>query len=288
MGVMSSARGLGTPLPLVLGSNNIVGVNIDTTGVVSIPTKLLMTAATGLTAIELQNGSHIVGPFSGSVATRPHFMTNATNSPTIISVMANGSTSLISGISIFQIDAPTSSHLTVGIDSTHASIISGANGGGTVLPVRFNVGTINAMEITPLGNVIVGEQNILSPAATDGYVYLQTTSGTPTGTPTAYTGAAPQVIDLGNDKFYFYTNGSWRNTNTPDYEEFVATALQTVFNTAIPTKAKLGTKSFLQVFVNGVFQQQGATKQYNVTGANQITFNAGVALNSDVVIYGYA
>jgi hypothetical protein len=144
------------------------------------------------------------------------------------------------------------------------------------------------MEITPLGNVIIGEQNILPPTATDGYVYLQTASGTPTGTPTTYTGAAPQVIDLGNNKFYFYTNGSWRNTNTPDYEEFVATALQTVFNTTIPTKAKSGTKSYLQVFVNGAFQQEGATKAYTVTGPTQITFNVGVTLGNDVVIYGYA
>jgi hypothetical protein len=289
MGVITGVRGAGTPLSLKLGANGIVGVEINTTGNTYISKELILGATAGTPGITFQNASHIEGPFSGPVASRPHFMTNATNSPTILTVMANGVTSLVSGISVFQIENDLNSSFAVyGIDSTHVSITSGANGAGTVLPVKFFVGTIAAMEITPLGNVIIGEQNILPPTATDGYVYLQTASGTPTGTPTTYTGAAPQVIDLGNNKFYFYTNGSWRNTNTPDYEEFVATALQTVFNTAIPTKAKLGTKSFLQVFVNGVFQQQGATKQYNVTGANQITFNAGVALNSDVVIYGYA
>lgn len=74
----------------------------------------------------------------------------------------------------------------------------------------------------------------------------------------------------------------------PDYEEFVATASQTVFNTAISTTAKGSGKAYLQVFVNGVFQQEGATKQFTVTGATQITFNSGLAASDDVVIYGYA
>jgi hypothetical protein len=74
----------------------------------------------------------------------------------------------------------------------------------------------------------------------------------------------------------------------PNYEEYVATASQTVFGTTMSTVAKSSGKAYLQVFVNGVFQQEGATKQFTVTGANQITFNAGLTLNSDVVIYGYA
>ena len=74
----------------------------------------------------------------------------------------------------------------------------------------------------------------------------------------------------------------------PNYQEFVATAAQTVFNTTINTVANGSGKSYLQVFVNGVMQQQGLTKNYTVTGANQITFNSGVTLNSDVVMYAFA
>jgi hypothetical protein len=74
----------------------------------------------------------------------------------------------------------------------------------------------------------------------------------------------------------------------PAYEEFVATASQTVFNTTLSTIAMGSGKAYLQVFVNGVFQQEGATKQFTVTGANQITFNTGVSLNSDVVIFSHA
>lgn len=76
-------------------------------------------------------------------------------------------------------------------------------------------------------------------------------------------------------------------TQAPDYEEFVASAAQTVFNTTLTTTAKAAGKAYLQIFVNGIFQQEGATKEYTVTGATQITFNAGLALNDDVVIYSY-
>ena len=155
MGMMSGARGVGVPLPLVLGSNNIVGVNIDTTGVVSIPTKLLMTAATGLTAIELQNGSHIVGPFSGSVTTRPHFMTNATNAPTILTVMANGTPlSGASGFSLFQDGNVNNSSIgSIHIDTTRLSFWSTKSGTATLLPIGLGVTTPTAIVIDTSNNV---------------------------------------------------------------------------------------------------------------------------------------
>jgi hypothetical protein len=74
----------------------------------------------------------------------------------------------------------------------------------------------------------------------------------------------------------------------PNFEKFSATAAQTVFNTNIPTVANAAGKTYLQVFVNGVYQQEGVTKNYQVTGASQITFNVGVPLSSDVVIYDYS
>lgn len=73
------------------------------------------------------------------------------------------------------------------------------------------------------------------------------------------------------------------------YEEQTATAAQTVFNTSVAnTVANASNKTYLEVFVNGVYQQQGATKAYTVTGANQITFNYGLSLNSDVVFIALA
>jgi len=47
--------------------------------------------------------------------------------------------------------------------------------------------------------------------ATDGFLYVPTCAGTPTGTPTAITGLAPIVINTTNNKLYFYSNGAWRD-----------------------------------------------------------------------------
>jgi hypothetical protein len=83
-------------------------------------------------------------------------------------------------------------------------------------------------------------------------------------------------------------NGSPVGGSTSMHEEdFVATAGQTVINTTITTTARSGTTSHLQVFVNGVLQMEGATKRFTVTGANQITFTSGLALNDDVAVFAF-
>jgi hypothetical protein len=95
------------------------------------------------------------------------------------------------------------------------------------------------------------------------------------------TGTAGQVLTSNGS-----TTQTWQRF-APAYEEHVATAAQTVFNTTMVTTANGSGKSYLQVFVMGVLQQEGATKSYTVTGSNQITFNTGVTLSSDVLFYGY-
>ena len=73
-----------------------------------------------------------------------------------------------------------------------------------------------------------------------------------------------------------------------DYEGAISGAGQTIFNTTLSTIPAVPASSYLQVYVNGVFQLEGALASYQVTGANQITFNSGLTLNSNVVIYGYS
>lgn len=60
------------------------------------------------------------------------------------------------------------------------------------------------------GTVIVGNAAIAT-TATSGFLYIPTCAGTPTGTPTTYTGRAPLVIDSTNNKLYFYSGGAWRD-----------------------------------------------------------------------------
>jgi hypothetical protein len=93
--------------------------------------------------------------------------------------------------------------------------ISGVNvvGGGTATELAFGsaangVAPVERMRIDKDGNVRVGTA-ALATTATNGFLYIPTCAGTPTGTPTAITGLAPMVIDSTNNKLYIYSGGAW-------------------------------------------------------------------------------
>lgn len=94
----------------------------------------------------------------------------------------------------------------------------GTPGSGTDMPGRTVFSTspdgsatlAERMRIDKAGNVVVNTAAIAT-NATDGFLYVPTCAGTPTGTPTAYTGRAPIVIDTTNNKLYFYSTGAWRD-----------------------------------------------------------------------------
>jgi hypothetical protein len=65
--------------------------------------------------------------------------------------------------------------------------------------------------ITSTGNFVAGNQAALATTATDGFLYVPTCAGTPTGVPTAITGMAPIVVNTTNNKLYFYSGGAWRD-----------------------------------------------------------------------------
>lgn len=64
-----------------------------------------------------------------------------------------------------------------------------------------------------LGSIIIGAAAIAA-NATDGFLYIPTCAGTPTGVPTAKTGRVPMVYDTTNHQFWFY-DGSWLQPKTP-------------------------------------------------------------------------
>lgn len=67
------------------------------------------------------------------------------------------------------------------------------------------------MRIDAPGNIVLGNQSALSTSATDGFIYIPTCAGTPTGTPTSYTGKIPMVFDTTNIKLYVYNGGFWKS-----------------------------------------------------------------------------
>ena len=81
------------------------------------------------------------------------------------------------------------------------------------LTFSTSTGGLNGAErlrVDSAGNVIINTAAIAT-TATDGFLYVPTCAGTPTGTPTTYTGRAPIVVNTTNNKLYFYSGGAWRD-----------------------------------------------------------------------------
>jgi hypothetical protein len=85
-----------------------------------------------------------------------------------------------------------------------------AIGNNAAVPLVFGTNAVERMRVDGAGNVSVGTA-ALSTSAADGFLYIPTCAGTPTGGPTAKTGLAPLVINSTNNKLYFYSGGAWRD-----------------------------------------------------------------------------
>jgi|688.fasta_scaffold07307_7 hypothetical protein len=94
----------------------------------------------------------------------------------------------------------------VGVDTAGNAIISQTQ----ALTMTFSCAGLNRVVLTAAGNVSVGAGAVAT-TATNGFLYVPTCAGTPTGTPTTVTGFAPIVVDTTNNKLYFYSGGVWRD-----------------------------------------------------------------------------
>lgn len=65
-----------------------------------------------------------------------------------------------------------------------------------------------AMQITSGKSVVVGNAAIAT-AAADGFLYITSCAGAPTGTPTTFTGRVPVVFDTTNARLYYHHGGAW-------------------------------------------------------------------------------
>lgn len=244
-------------------------------------------------------GKTITGDFSNATAdNRLAFQTSTTDGATVVTAKPNGTSEAVAFIAENASTLGNNSLVQMSITPTGfngapaAFIQSSRRGTGNFLPLSLQAGSggLNVLLCDTDGNAIFGGVTALSTSATTRFLHLNSMAGTPTGTPSnpsSMAGKTPITVDTTNKKMYMYVGG-WQNVNAPDYETAVATASQTVFNTTLRTVANAGGKAFLQVFVNGVKQMEGAGKAYTVTGTNQITFNTGLNLNDDVEFYGYA
>jgi hypothetical protein len=81
--------------------------------------------------------------------------------------------------------------------------------------ITWTGGASAAAATTEIGSVLLCDSSVvvgtaaLATTATDGFLYLPSCAGVPTGTPTAKTGTIPFVFDTTDGKLYFYTGGAW-------------------------------------------------------------------------------
>ena len=71
----------------------------------------------------------------------------------------------------------------------------------------------NALALPGNGTVVVGN-GAVSTTAGDGFLYIPTCAGTPTGTPVSHTGTVALVFDTTGHKFWIY-DGAWKGGTSP-------------------------------------------------------------------------
>lgn len=74
--------------------------------------------------------------------------------------------------------------------------------------------TSTALRWTKDESLIAGGTAAVATNATDGFLYIPTCAGTPTGVPTAFTGKVAMVFDTTNNKLYIY-DGGWLGGTAP-------------------------------------------------------------------------
>lgn len=97
----------------------------------------------------------------------------------------------------------------------YGSILASGSSNGMLIgcpdaskPLYFGSGSTIVGQFSAAGSFVLGN-SALATTATDGFPYIPTCAGTPTGTPTTFTGRVPLIYDSTNNKLYAY-NSAWK------------------------------------------------------------------------------
>lgn len=150
-------------------------------------------------------------------------------------VFCIGTSTSVGAARVLQLDSGTNNVIRFGPDCTGQTIVTAGNtphqiialstGGasptltlgtdtsGSALVLR--TANTTRVTVTAAGSVVVGTgAAALATNATDGFLYIPTCAGTPTGVPSAQTGTVALVYDTTNNKMYVY-NAAWKGGTAP-------------------------------------------------------------------------
>jgi hypothetical protein len=144
------------------------------------------------------------------VKDRFFLQTSEANSATSVGAIPSG-TGTTSGFDAANNSDPTNaSVMRAEVTASFVNVKAVRNGVGTFLPMVLGAGGNDSVRLDTNGSVRTGLPS-LATTATDGFLYVPTCAGTPTGVPTSITGMAPIVVNTTNNKLYFYSSGVWRD-----------------------------------------------------------------------------
>lgn len=171
------------------------------------------------TQLQVGNSMAIGWSSTVTVATMDLFL-NRRGAANLLLGAADAAAPVAQTVSVQGVVAGTSN--TVGATWTFAgSVGTGTGVGGdivfTVAPAG-STGTaqnaaVDALTLKGTKSVVVGSA-ALGTTATDGFLYIPTCAGTPTGVPTAFTGRVALIYDTTNKQFWIY-DGAWLQPKTP-------------------------------------------------------------------------
>lgn len=209
----SAVLGTVSPYPVALATNGAERMRIDSSGNVLIGAdtasgtgRLQVFAPDGGATIRVMRFSNDASPAQlllrknrGAAATSFTAVQNGDNCGNIVGQGADGSAYGNLGSIAFNADGNASAGSTPGLIS-FATTPSGSNT------------STERLRISASGNVVQGTAAVAT-TATDGFLWITSCAGAPTGAPTApYTNAAALVCDTTNNRLYVRVGTTWRYT----------------------------------------------------------------------------
>lgn len=192
-----------------VGSTTPLAGSFTTLGASGLASLASVTFSGDLTASG--SGKRFLGDFSNATrANRFLFKDATTNNGTNVGAIPNG-TSNVSAWTAFGGSDPDNTHaLSMATSATQTVVNSTKFGTGTQRDLEWQIGGATKARINTAGSVILGTSSALNTTATDGFTYIPSCAGAPTGVPTAVTGMVPLVYDTTNNKLYAY-NTAWKS-----------------------------------------------------------------------------
>jgi hypothetical protein len=145
--------------------------------------------------------------------------TQSANSASVINslTVSNSSANAAAGVAVQFSNNAVSPHSRLQLNSSALTTYAGASSLNliTVTSAPIGIGTNSVLRVTipALGGLVVGIA-ALATTATDGFLYIPTCAGAPTGVPTTQTGTVAMIYDTTNNKFYIY-NAGWKGGTAP-------------------------------------------------------------------------